>query len=262
MYVYDKKMYNENGTYFFNDQKNTNDMINKNNYKNSKNIAIIGFPSMGLVGAFAVSYLVDYLKMKRVGELKFTKPTPIYAVQKGKIYGPVQVFKKDKTFAIISTIPLDLLSAYEVTKAIIQFTKKNSIDEIIIPRGINMKLPECKVLGLVTNEKSRKLLQKYKLDELSDSTIFGTDAGIISAMQEYSGDALLIYITCGIRLPDPNATVTAIQKLGNLLGIKPDIKEIRDRLEQIRKENKRLIEETKRALEKDMMQKTRAPGIG
>jgi len=35
-----------------------------------------------------------------------------------------------------------------------------------------------------------------------------------------------------------------------------------DRLEQIRKENKRLIEETKRALEKDMMQKTRAPGIG
>lgn len=242
-------------------KKNIDDVTSKNNYKNSKSIAMLGFPSRGLVGAFAVSYLAEYLKMKRVGELEFTKPTPIYAIKKGKIYGPVQVSRKDKTFAIISTIPLDLLSAYEVTKAVTQFTKKNSIDEIIIPRGVSTNLPECKVFGLVTNEKSRKLLQKYKLDELSNSSIFGTDAGIISALQEYSGDALLIYTTCGARLPDPNAIVMAIQTLSDILGIKSDTKEIRQKLEQIIKGNKRLIEETKKALEKDSMQKTRAPGI-
>jgi len=62
-------------------------------------------------------------------------------------------------------------------------------------------------------------------------------------------------------LPDPNAIVMAIQTLSDILGIKSDTKEIRQKLEQIIKGNKRLIEETKKALEKDSMQKTRAPGI-
>ena len=47
---------------------------------------IIAFPSAGLVGAFAVSYLTTQLRMKDIGEIEFTKISPSFVIKNGEIY--------------------------------------------------------------------------------------------------------------------------------------------------------------------------------
>ena len=215
---------------------------------NSRNIAIIGFPSVGLVGAFAVSYLVEQLNMKHLTELEFTKPMPVFAVDEGKVVGPVQVYKKENVFAIISKVPFNTNSAYEFTKSVVEFAKTNSIDEIIIPRGADMGSVktggQCKVFGLLIAKKTTNLLEKYGLKQLSDSTIYGTDAGVISGLRNTDLDSVLLYTTCSSKLPDSTAITKSITTINNILGLKSDTEKITQKIESIRKRNQGLIEET------------------
>ena len=66
---------------------------------------IIAFPSVGLVGSFAISYLIAQLRMKDVGELEISKISPSYMIENGNIYGPIRIYNKDNIYAILSGIP-------------------------------------------------------------------------------------------------------------------------------------------------------------
>jgi len=46
-------------------------------------LLIVAFPSAGLVGAFAIPYLVSQLQMKDIGDLEFTKISPSYIIKNG-----------------------------------------------------------------------------------------------------------------------------------------------------------------------------------
>ena len=216
------------------------------------NVLIIGFPSIGLVGAFAVAYLVEHMKMKRISEIKFANPVPIYAVHDGKIVGPVQAYKKDNVYAIVSKVPLDLNLAHQFFNSVLDFAKQNDIDEIIIPRGADtgmVKSNKCKVFGLPLNENN--LLKKYGIDKLNNSTIYGTDAGVISSLRNKSYDSLMLYTTCNSKVLDSDAVIKSITTLNDILRIKSNTKEIKEKIEQIQKYNKAMIAETKTALNKE-----------
>jgi predicted ATP-grasp superfamily ATP-dependent carboligase len=219
------------------------------------NRALIGFPSVGLVGAFAVSYLVDHLKMKNITDLEFTEPMPMFTAVDGKVINPVQIYQKGKTYAVICNISLDLKLAYEFAKSFLSFAKKNSIQEIIIPRGVNADLPSIKdnskVFGLIINEKLRNVLKKYEIKGLSNSTIFGSDAGLVSALKNYPGDVFFLYTLCGKSIPDNNAITTAITNLNKILGLQTNSKSISDKIDNLRKDSQNLIQQTKNSLKKD-----------
>ena len=89
-----------------------------------ENLLLAGFPSAGLVGAFAISYLVNHLKMQRIGELELDDVMPSYNISKGEVYGPIQAYKKENVYAVVATIPLNLITANEFIKSVIEFAKK------------------------------------------------------------------------------------------------------------------------------------------
>jgi len=89
----------------------------------NEKMLIVAFPSAGLVGAFAVSYLTAQLGMKDIGDLEFTKISPTYAIKKGEIYGPVRIYNKDNLYAILSKIPLNPTQTHDLIKKSIEFAK-------------------------------------------------------------------------------------------------------------------------------------------
>lgn len=88
---------------------------------------LVGFPSAGLVGAFAISYLVNDLKMQRSGELDIGKDTPSYNVIEGNVYGPVQIYKKDKVYAMVAAVPLNMETAYRFINSVMEFAKRKGL---------------------------------------------------------------------------------------------------------------------------------------
>ncbi|MDH3192514.1 MAG: PAC2 family protein [Nitrosopumilus sp.] len=230
-------------------------------------ITIVGFPSTGLVGAFAVSYIVKSLKMKRIGELEAFEISPSVRIQNGNVYGPFQIYNKDNIYVILSNIPLFSESAFIFVKSVIEYCKKINVDKIIIPRGMIVMGPEENPpasFGLTVNEISKKMLQEYNLSVITDASIVGADAGVISALKKSDIPNLILYTICNMKFPDSNAIVKAIETLAKIINVKIDTLKFEENLEQISKDNERLIEQTKKSLEKpnEASPSMPSPGIG
>ncbi|MFQ5475854.1 MAG: proteasome assembly chaperone family protein [Nitrosopumilus sp.] len=215
-------------------------------------LLIVAFPSAGLVGAFAISYLVTQLQMKDIGELEFTKISPSYIIKNGEIYGPIRIYKKDNIYAILSNIPLNPTSTYDLITKSIEFANDNNIKKIIVPRGLEMD-PNDKTApisyGLAANEISKSLLDEYHLPLIPNGAVLGADASVISALKNSEISSIVLYTTCRMMLPDDDAIIKSIKTLTDIIKVKVDTEKFEEQLEKINKENEKLIEQTKNYFE-------------
>ena len=214
----------------------------------NEKLLIVAFPSAGLVGAFATSYLTSQLQMKDIGELEFAKISPSYVIKNGEIYGPVRIFNKDNLYAILSHIPLSPISTYDLITKSIEFAKNNNIKKIIIPRGLEIDENDKNdpiSYGLAANKNSKSLLDEYNLPIIPDVTVFGADASVISALKNSEILSIVLYTTCRMMLPDDDAIIKSIKTLADIIKVKVETEKFEERLEKISKENEKLIEETK-----------------
>lgn len=218
----------------------------------NESILMAGFPSAGLVGAFAVSYLVRYLNMERVGELDFPKISPTFVIEKGQVFGPSQVYKKENVYAVINWLPLDLLSAHDFTNTSIEFCKQHKIDKIIIPRGMEIvggKDAKSQSFGIAVNENSKQLLTKYSITSIPNASIFGADAGVIASLRKSDIPGLILYTICRQQFPDPQATVMSINTLSSILGVSIDTAAVEKKLEELGRDYMHHIEKAKNTMQ-------------
>jgi len=211
-------------------------------------LLIVAFPSAGLVGAFAISYLVSQLQMKDIGDLEFTKISPSYIIKNGEIYGPIRIYNKDNIYAILSNIPLNPNSTYDLITKSVEFAKNNNIKKIIIPRGLEMDQNDKTdpiSYGLAANIISKSLLDEYDLPLIPNGAVLGSDASVISALKNSEIPSLVLYTTCRMMLPDDDAIIKSINTLTDIIKVKVDTEKFEERLEKINKENEKLIEQTK-----------------
>jgi len=233
----------------------------------NEKILIVAFPSAGLVGAFAVSYLTAQLGMKDIGDLEFTKISPTYAIKNGEIYGPVRIYNKDNLYAILSNIPLNPTHTYDLITKSIEFAKNNDIKKIIIPRGLeayeNQKNDPMSY-GVGVNKNSKSLLDEYNLPNIQGAMILGVDASVISAAKNSETPCIVLYTTCRMMFPDDDAIIKSIKTLADIIKVKVETEKFEEQLEKISKENEKLIAETKNYFEKTSGRSTSipSPGIG
>jgi len=228
---------------------------------------IVAFPSAGLVGAFAVSYLTAQLGMKDIGDLEFTKISPTYAIKNGEIYGPVRIYNKDNLYAILSNIPLNPTQTYDLITKSIEFAKNNNIKKIIIPRGLEAyenKENEPVSYGVAVNKSSESLLEEYNLPNIQGAMILGVDASVISALKNLEIPCVVLYTTCRMMFPDDDAIIKSIKTLSNIIKVKVETEKFEEKLEKISKENEKLIAETKNYFENTSGRSASIlpPGIG
>ena len=119
--------------------------------------------------------------MDLIGEIE-SSPASIVFIDNGQIVGPVRIYKKDKTFAILSDIPIDYDNAVDFVESIIDFSKRNKIDLILFTSGIHVpdrNVSNLKTYGLVTRESLEKVLYDNEIPKLLSGVISGPDATIL-----------------------------------------------------------------------------------
>jgi len=215
-------------------------------------ILIIAFPSAGLVGVFATSYIVNQMKMKNIGELEFFEISPSFLIKDGEVHGLCQIYNNDNVYAILAGIPLNSVFAYDLVKKSEEFAVKNGIKKIIIPRGLEVAgnpNSEPVSYGLIVDEKSRSLLKEYKLPLIPQATILGTDAGVISALKKVETQSLMVYTSCRPMFPDVDAIIKAVETISGIIDVKVNVEKFEERLEKMSEQNQKLIDQTKKHFE-------------
>ena len=213
---------------------------------------IVAFPSLGLVGSFATSYLITQLQMKDIGELEITKISPAYIINDGEIFGPVRIYNKDNIYAILEDIPLNPITTYDLIIKSIEYAKTNNIKKIIIPRGLEVGKDfkdDPISYGLAVNKNSKSLLSEYNLPLVPGATVLGVDASIISALKNSDMTGIVLYTTCRMMMPDDDAIIKSIKTLADIIKVKVETEKFEERLEKIGKKNQKMVEETRKYFE-------------
>ena len=213
---------------------------------------LLGFPSNGLVGTFSISYLIHYLKMKKIGEIEMPDLPSTLFVEDGEILAPIRVYNKNNIFVIISDIPFDEYLAVEFAHAAHAFCKKNEIKKIVVVSGmesINQSKNAPKIYGLVTHPVLESVLYNNQIPKFLNGSIFGTDAAIISVFRKTKIPALVLYAECHPLFPDPKASIVAIVTIAKILDVKVDTRDIQNKIDKLRIQHRSLMEETLRKLQ-------------
>ena len=210
-------------------------------------ILILGFPGNGLIGTFTLSYIIQHLKMKIVGEINHPDLPPTVFVENGEIIGPIRVHKKDNIYAIISEVPIYSELSYDFTEAILAFCIKNKINKVIVPSGVDVQYTDkkdIKTYGLATDQTLEKLMYENDIPKFIAGTIIGTDAAIITSFRNKHIPLLVLYTSCHPFFPDPQASIHAVTTLAKILKIQVDTSEIQKRVDYLRIQHRNLMQET------------------
>lgn len=221
-----------------------------------ENILLVGFPSNGLVGTFAISYLIDNLGMKEIGEINHPDLPPVLFVENGEILPPIRIYKKNNIFVIISVLPFDPYLAYDFTESILKYSKKNDIQKIIIVSGmeaISKDPKDSKIYGLVTHQSLEQVLYTNQISKFLSGSIFGTDAAMITVFRKSKIPALFLYTECHPFFPDPEASILAITTLSKILNVKMNTSDIQKKMERLRIQHRNLMEETIHTLQQQQL---------
>jgi len=229
-----------------------------------ENVLLVGFPSNGLVGTFTISYLINNLGMKQIGEIDHPDLPSTLFVEDGEILHPIRIYKQNNIFVVMSDLPFDPYLAHDFAESILQYCKKNTVQKIIIVSGmetINGDPKAPKIYGLVTHQSLEEILYTNQISKFLTGSIFGADAAIISVFRKSKIPTMILYAECHPFFPDPEASIIAITTLAKILNIKVDTIDIQKKMERLRIQHRNLMEETIRTLQQQENQPARAPQI-
>jgi uncharacterized protein len=228
--------------------------------KNSTTL-LLGIPGPGLIGTMAITYIIQSLKMDLIGEIE-SSPASIVFVDNGQIVGPVRIYKKDKTFAILSDIPVDYDNVVDFAESVIDFAKRNNIGMIIFTSGIHVpdrNVTSLKTYGLVTNEKLEKTLYDNEIPKFLSGIISGPDATILTQLKNSSIPTMALHTECNYFFPDPDAALQTIKTISRIMKIDIDLTEFKKQIDYLRLQNRQLMEETLNVMQAQREQPSSTP---
>lgn len=104
-------------------------------------ILFAGFPGAGLVGSICTSYLIEKLKMKHIAcvDSQYIYPGVVYAER--KLRHPFRIYVNDarNILVLVCEAPVILDGIHSVLDAVIDWTAKNYINEVVVMDGIPMQ---------------------------------------------------------------------------------------------------------------------------
>lgn len=217
-------------------------------------ILLVGIPGPGLIGILSVSYVIHSLDMEIIGEIENPDMTPVVFIDNGEIFGPIRIYKKGSLFAVLADMPIDYEMASSFSQSLIEFSKKNKIDIIIMINGIHVSeknIENIKTFGLSTDEKLDAIMYENEIPKFLTGMISGPDAIILTYLKNSPIPSLILFTQCNFFFPDPESAIHTIKTISNIVKHKVDITEFKKQMNYLRLQGRQLMEETLNVLQQE-----------
>lgn len=213
------------------------------NKKPKNPIIIEGFPGFGLVGTIVSEFLIDHLKVEKIGKIRIDELPAMIAVHEGKVVEPIGIFY-NKKYNIVIVHGVTAINGLEwkITEAIVNIAKELKAKEMISIEGIGSTTPSDKTGAFyyASTPINAKKLQKSGAKELKEGIIMGT-TGILLLKSEKGMPVTTIFAETHSQLPDSKAAAKIIEILNQYLDLEINPKPLLEQAEKFEAKLKDLI---------------------
>lgn len=214
---------------------------------------IEGFPSQDLIATITTKYLVDTLKMEKIGYIESKDLFPVLRINNGLPEYPIRIYAehKHKLIAILSDqiIPNNLI--YNYCNSLLDWAKKKKIKGIYTVASVQSPNPDSKIYGVTNNEIGLKLLKERDVLTVKEGLTSGLGAQllilernipvflILGTMNKTSYDVSANILITLNKIFDTNIDTTPLRKQSEL--ITKQVKKQIDDVESTKEEKKQIM---------------------
>jgi len=211
-------------------------------------IAVIGFPSVGLVSSIAASFLARSLELDVIGGISSSEFPPYAVVQNGVPYPPVRIYGGDRDceddqgvncdglVVVTSEFLPKIEQHHTLAVSLLDWLDENCVATVICLDGIPQFDNENKILGIASTPAARDVMTKYSIEGFDDGLVRGMSGIMLSEGAMRGMDVLAILGTARTDMPDPRGAARLMEPLTRMIPeLKIDTEPLYKEAEEIEK---------------------------
>lgn len=206
----------------------------------NKATIVVGFPGIGLVSTIATKFLLDHLKVEKVGYFDIEEIIPLTAIHQSKIVEPVSIYY-DKKFNLVIIQALTEVRGLEwrIAKVLDKFCKDIKAKEIIV---LESSLAHQENASNTFYYSNRKDCRFKNLKPMQDAIIMGVTAALLLKAKV---PVSCLFTEAHSSMPDSEAAAQVVTALSRHMGMGMDTKPLLEAAKKFEKSLKHYIEKSK-----------------
>lgn len=184
-------------------------------------VAIIGFPTVGLVGSILASYVTKTKKMKYLAGITSGDLPPYTLIQKGEPFPQIRIYglrtrKRPDIVIVTSEVALKPEACYGLTHTILEELKELGVTKIVALEGV-ADYPDSSYVVCGTDPETLKFAKKNGMKVLEEGLVRGMTGIMLFEGKEMGMDVLAMLCPANANMPDPRASAAVIEPLSKLV---------------------------------------------
>ncbi len=215
---------------------------------------VSAFPSVGMVGSIAGSYIAESLKMTRMAYVVSDDMPPAALVQEGVPTYPMRVMGYKNLSILTSEFQLPLILTGQMAKTMMEWSKQNNYEVIIGLEGLMTEQgvepeAEVRVFGVGSTVRARQMIEKAGIEQFKIGMITGVSGALLSEGERLGDDIIVLLVSANALYPDARGAAKLVEAVTKLLpAVKIDLAELYEEAEKIDENVKATVERTKELL--------------
>jgi uncharacterized protein len=222
--------------------------------KASGGTLVTAFPSVGMVGTIAGSFVSESLKMQRIGYVLSDDIPPAALVQDGIPTHPFRILGYKDVSVMTSEFQIPLPLAGSLAKSLMTWTGSNGYGMIVALEGLMVgqdaePSKEVRVFGVGSTPGARDAISNAGIEQFKIGMITGVSGALLSEGESSGRDVICLLVEANAMYPDARGGARLVESLTKLLpSIQVDLKDLYKEAEMIEENVKATVERTKEML--------------
>jgi uncharacterized protein len=233
---------------------------------------VVGFPTHGLVGSVAASYLVHSLDMSLVAYMISEEFPPTVIMEEGVVSAPVRFYASklvcgvdrscDQLLVVISDIqpPVNMLN--QLGRILLDWAEAKGVQLVVAVEGqpIESEVRGDARIVAMANRAAAPLLEKYRFDA-ANGVVTGLAGGLLLGAIGRTTPVLCLVAQAHKDYPDARAAAKVIETINPLVPLLVlDTKPLREKAREIESEVRKTLQQTRESMSSMRAAEPEGPG--
>jgi uncharacterized protein len=233
---------------------------------------VVGFPTHGLVGSVAASYLVHSLDMTPIAYMASEEFPPTVIMEEGVVSAPIRFYASklvcgvegscDQLVVVLSDIQPPVHMLYRLGRVLLDWAEHKGVKFVLAVEGQPIESDvegDARVVAMA-NRAAAPLLEKYEF-QAANGVVTGLAGGLLLGAIQRVTPVLCLVAQAHKDYPDARAAAKVIETINPLVPLLVlDTKPLREKARQIEMEVRKTLQQTRKSVSRMREAEPEGPG--